>query len=70
MYGLSFQPSESLKALVYFEGGDLRTLSSEVKAVLIKAAAGVRDLPPIVLAAHELVLPSEEFKPEIETAFR
>ena len=31
MYGLSFQPSESLKAMVYFEGGDLHTLNQDEK---------------------------------------
>lgn len=66
MYGLSFQPSESLKALVYFEGGDLDTLPAETKANLIKAAAGIRDLPRVVLAARELALPSEECKPDNE----
>jgi hypothetical protein len=64
MYGLSFQPSESLKALVYFEGGDLHTLSTEVRATLIKAAAAIRDLPRVVVAASELALPIEECKPE------
>lgn len=54
MYGGSFQPSESLKALVYFEGGDLHTLSTEVKQTLIEAASTVRDLPPVTIAAREL----------------
>lgn len=31
MYGPSFQPSESLKAMVYFEGGDLHTLNQDEK---------------------------------------
>lgn len=54
MYGSSFQPSESLKALVYFEGGDLHTLSPEDKQTLIKAASAVRDLPPVRIAARDL----------------
>lgn len=45
MYGQSFQPSESLKAMVYFEGGDLHTLMQEEKETLIAAASAVRDLP-------------------------
>lgn len=58
MYGTSFQPSESLKAMVYFQGGDLHMLSSNVKKTLIKASSSVRTLPPIeqksrVLAVQE-----------------
>jgi hypothetical protein len=63
MYGQNFQPSESLKALVYFEGGDLHTLSSVVKESLIKAVAGVRALPHIDLVAGELALQATEYKP-------
>lgn len=54
MYGLSFQPSESLKALVYFEGGDLHTLSREDRETLIRAASAVRELPPVCIVAREL----------------
>ena len=52
MYGRDFQPSESLKALVYFEGGDLHVLSREDRETLIKAASTVRDLPSVRLAAR------------------
>jgi hypothetical protein len=45
LYGPNFQPSESLKAMVYFEGGDLKTLGTEEKETLIRAAAAVRKLP-------------------------
>lgn len=54
LYGASFQPSESLKALVYFEGGDLQTLLPEDKEVLIKAVSAVRDLPVVRIAARGL----------------
>lgn len=54
MYGHDFQPSESLKALVFFEGGDLHALSREDKEALIEAASTVRDLPPVCIAAREL----------------
>ena len=54
LYGASFQPSESLKALVYFEGGDLQTLVLEDKEALIKATSAVRDLPVVRTAAREL----------------
>ena len=39
MYGPAFQPSESLKAMVYFEGGDLAGLSNADRTALIE---GVR----------------------------
>ena len=64
IYGKNFQPSESLKAMVYFEGGDLHLLSSEVREVLIKAASSVRDLPSVVLASGNLALPIGKCKPE------
>jgi hypothetical protein len=60
MYGRAFQPSESLKALTYFEGGDLHTLTSEEKETMIEAARGIRALPQVALASHALVLPMEQ----------
>ena len=57
MYGQNFQPSESLKAMVYFEGGDLATLTAETKNVLIAAASAVRDLPHVELLARDLAIP-------------
>jgi nucleotidyltransferase AbiEii toxin of type IV toxin-antitoxin system len=47
MYKGAFQPSESLKALVYFEGGDLDLLTKREREVLIGAAQKVRDLPSV-----------------------
>lgn len=54
LYGSAFQPSESLKALVYFEGGDLATLPEETKTVLIQASSGIRSLPDIKLRSKYL----------------
>lgn len=54
LYGIAFQPSESLKAMVYFEGGDLNSLPTEDKETLIDAASGVRDLPNVQIAARNL----------------
>lgn len=59
MYGREFQPSESLKALVYFEGGDLHTLTSAEQETLIEAARSIRTLPPVVLASRELASPMD-----------
>ncbi len=58
MFGTNFQPSESLKAMVYFEGGDLRTLPREVRETLIEAASGVRALPPVGPLFRELSIPA------------
>lgn len=47
LYGESFNPMISLKALTYFEDGDLPTLPDQVKRLLIEAASQVRVLPRI-----------------------
>jgi hypothetical protein len=54
LYGASFQPSESLKALVYFEGGDLVTLPPSVRLALIEAVSAVRHLPEVALLSKRL----------------
>jgi len=54
LYGLSFQPGESLKALVYFNDGDLNTLSADEKKTLIDAVKAVRDLPRVTLRSKSL----------------
>jgi len=45
LFGKTFQPSESLKALVYFEGGDMDTLSGEERAILVSAVKKVKKIP-------------------------
>jgi len=52
MFGESFQPSESLKAMIYFEGGDLHLLKPETKETLAKVVSGIHKLPRIELAAR------------------
>lgn len=47
LYGPAFQPSECLKALVYFEGGDLHRLTQKDRALLIATASSVRALPSV-----------------------
>jgi Nucleotidyl transferase AbiEii toxin, Type IV TA system len=49
MFRPSFQPSESLKALTYFNDGDLSTIPATDRATLISAASKVRELPKIQL---------------------
>ncbi len=54
LYGPNFQPSESLKALVYFNDGDLKTLDANEKNTLVEAVKVVRDLPDIALRSKSL----------------
>lgn len=54
IYGNQFQPSESLKAMVYFEGGDLQSLTQQEKRRLISAAGLVRELPQVSIVSREL----------------
>lgn len=57
LYGsANFQPAECLKALVYFEGGDLNELLSEERRVLVQAVSNVRELPPVEIIAKSLAL--------------
>lgn len=56
LFGTNFQPSESLKALVCFNDGDLQALSGPEKKLLIDAVKTTRDLPEVRLRAKELGL--------------
>ena len=47
LFGPAFQPSESLKALVYFQSGDLASLAAEEKRLLVEAVKTVGSLPRI-----------------------
>ena len=55
LFGASFQPSESLKALVYFKGGDLQTLTESEKTTLVDAVGAVRGLPDVSIASKLLI---------------
>jgi Nucleotidyl transferase AbiEii toxin, Type IV TA system len=69
MFQPTFPPAESLKALVYFEGGDMARLSVEDRAVLIKAAGCVKSLPAVTispsLAPHETVARASTVEPSV-----
>jgi hypothetical protein len=54
MFGPNFQPSESLKALLYFKDGDLPTLTDSEKSLLIQGVKAVRDLPDVSLRSTRL----------------
>ena len=55
LYGINFQPSESLKAMVYFDDGDLKTLTKAVRSSLVHAVSAVRDLPHVEVLSRRLV---------------
>jgi hypothetical protein len=55
LYGTNFQPSESLKALVYFNDGDLKLLTAAEKKALVDAVKAVRDLPEVSLRSTSLL---------------
>lgn len=54
MYEPAFQPMESLKALSYFEGGNLRRLTEDTKSRLTIAAESVKSLPTISRRSRRL----------------
>jgi hypothetical protein len=55
LFGSAFQPGESLKALVYFDDGDVPTLAVEDRRILIESVRLVRDLPEVVLRSPHLL---------------
>lgn len=54
MFGEEFQPSESLKALVFFGDGDLRTLAEGDRSTLVGAVRRVRGLPVVEIVSRRL----------------
>ena len=58
LYGNTFPPNECLKALVYFEGGDLSSLSRAVRSTLIEAVRSVDDLPKVRRSSRALSAPT------------
>lgn len=54
LYGPNFQPSESLKALVYFNDGDLNTLTANERNTLTEAVKLVGELPDVALRSKSL----------------
>ena len=54
IFGHQFQPSESLKAMVYFADGDLHTLTKNEKNTLTKAVSAVRELPMVTILSRQL----------------
>lgn len=60
-YGPQFPPSEALRAMTYFEGGDLDALTEDEKTILVRAASQGRDLPDSpILSRHLTAKPSSK----------
>lgn len=57
LFGRQFQPAAALKALVYFEGGDLGALSHADRSTLISAARAVGPIPDVKLRSRSLAIP-------------
>jgi hypothetical protein len=51
----NFTPCAATKAMVYFEDGDLHTLTKNERSTLIKAVAEVRHLPEVAILNRQLV---------------
>lgn len=54
MYHPGFQPSEALKALTYFEGGDLASLTQRAREILVRSVANIRRVPVAALLSESL----------------
>lgn len=66
LFAPGFQPAESLRALTFFEDGDLTSLTDAEKRQLQRAAVSVQKLPPVRLAAASFA-DVEEPLPELKS---
>ncbi|MEW5885250.1 MAG: nucleotidyl transferase AbiEii/AbiGii toxin family protein, partial [Pseudomonadota bacterium] len=56
MYGPNFQPGTSLRAMTYFDDGNLSTLSQSERNTLIHAASNIRTLPEVAILSKSLTI--------------
>ena len=54
LFGAAFAPAEALRALTYFEGGDLLRLSASDRAILLDAARLRHPIPAVTIRGREL----------------
>jgi hypothetical protein len=57
IFGRAFQPAESMKALAWFEEGDLARFPRADRLRLIEAACSVGELPRMALRSRSLAIP-------------
>ncbi len=57
VFGKEFNPLLSLKALIYFQDGNLPQLDEKIKQVLLKAVNQINlsKLPTVHIQAHRLI---------------
>lgn len=54
LYAPAFQPSESLKAMTYFEGEEFAEVSDDIRRVLVKAVDAIKELPEVSRTSYRL----------------
>jgi len=54
LFGATFPPSESVKALTFFGDGDLASLAADERSTLVEAARAVRELPEVAVLSRRL----------------
>ena len=54
MYSPNFQPAEAIKALTYFEGGDLVSLAASDRDYLTRTAGKVKSIPVLRIISRSL----------------
>ena len=62
MFAPAFQPHQALKALTYFKDGDLNTLDTSEKNLLIATVQDVRDLPDVPILSRHLSTSNDSIK--------
>ena len=60
LYGETFNPAIVLKALTYFNDGDVPTLQADYRETLIQAARACRDIPQVTPATERIGWVSEQ----------
>lgn len=73
MFKPTFPPAESLKAMVYFQGGDMARLSAADRLVLTEAARNVKVLPAVTIEPDLMppevsarIVPSVAVRPRVD----
>jgi hypothetical protein len=69
LYEVQFNPAITLKALAYFEDGDLPSLPREIRAFLAEAAAKVGPIPVLARSSPSLAPGVGGRGPEIDRCF-
>jgi hypothetical protein len=54
IYGRAYQPEDSLKALTYFDDGDLHTIPRDDQNILVTEVSKIRNLPIVQLRSTHL----------------